>query len=285
MDDKRTYPKWTGEIMALFLAGSAHFLTGRRMAGLAWHFGTLAALQFGVLVAVMAGDATGGLAILPFLAALALWCVMLTQSYRPVPRIGALGWVVVIVAGVGLNRFWAWNFSNLAQTYRISSASMAPTIVDGDWIFVEKLSLMFGDPERGEIVVFRTDGIPTPTPGTEFVMRIAGLPGDRIRIHPPNLIVNGQVLTTPPVFKKIASSEPPFNGFQLVSPGIPGGAVLSRPTDEIVLGPDEYFVLGDNTPRSRDSRCWGPLPRQNITGRVKAIFWPPSRADQPVNKE
>ena len=53
--------------------------------------------------------------------------------------------------------------------------------------------------------------------------------------------------------------------------------ILTKPTDQIMLVQDEYFVLGDNTVNSKDSRYWGPVPRDNIIGRVVKIYWPPGR--------
>lgn len=101
-----------------------------------------------------------------------------------------------------------------------------------------------------------------------YLKRVAGLPGERIRIDPPNLLVNGQPVLEPPIFRRIAWER-----------------AVGFPYNEVVLGENEYFVLGDNTARSADSRCWGPVPRKNIIGKVVRIYWPLSRAGQSLGSE
>jgi signal peptidase I len=143
-------------------------------------------------------------------------------------------------------------------------------VVSGDHLFVERLSYRFGKPKRGDIVVFRTAGIESLPPNTFYIKRVAGLPGERIRIEPPFLIVNDQKVTNPEIFSTISSESDGYAGFEL-------GGRLSTPTDEFTLGPDEYFVLGDNTRNSADSRYWGPVPEKNIVGRATRIYWPFTR--------
>ncbi len=150
----------------------------------------------------------------------------------------------------------------------------AGIVTAGDHVFIERISYLFSKPKRGDIVVFRTEGIPTLPPGTFYIKRIAGLPGERIRIAPPFLIVNGHEVMEPPIFKTISTSSGGYAGFQLAGPV---GGRLSKPTDEITLGPHEYLVLGDNTQNSFDSRFWGAVPERNILGRVTRIYWPFTR--------
>jgi signal peptidase I len=218
-------------------------------------------------------------------AASALWIIMLKQSYRSVPRIGFLGWIAVIVINVTLNYTWAGAIRTVVQPFRVPTGAMAPTVQPGDCLFVEKVSTALGQPERGDSIVFKTDGIPSLPPGTCYIKRVAGLPGDRVRIEPPNLIVNDQVVSAPPVFARISSVVPPFAGFQLAFAGMPVGALLTKPADEIVLGRDEFLVLGDNTRNSCDSRYWGAVPRENIVGKAARIYWPLNRIGQSLGKE
>jgi len=145
----------------------------------------------------------------------------------------------------------------------------------GDWLLAERVSYRFRDPRRGEIAVFRTDGIDTLPPGTFYIMRIVGLPGETIRIDPPFLLVNDEKVVEPPIFEKISSGSDGYAGYQRVSPFQPG--LRRPPANEFVLGEDEYFVLGDNTRNSRDSRYWGAVPRKNIIGRATRVYWPFSR--------
>ena len=141
----------------------------------------------------------------------------------------------------------------------------------------EGVTYWFRGPARGEIVVFKTTGIP----GTEFrplfVQRVAGLPGERIRVVPPNILVNGKELKEPRIFARISSARDGWKGYQLAEPHPEYERAMRSPQDEIVLGPDEYFVVGDNTTMSADSRYWGPLKRANIIGRATRIWWPVGR--------
>ncbi len=153
----------------------------------------------------------------------------------------------------------------------------AGIISAGDHLFVERVSYRFVKPKRGDIVVFRTDGIETLPPRAYYVKRIAGLPGERIRISPPLLIVNDQKVTEPAIFRRIADGSDGYAGFQLtVGAGHLSGR-LAKSSDQVTLGPEEYFVLGDNTRNSRDSRYWGAVPRRNIIGKVTRIYWPFTR--------
>lgn len=365
MNEKPPYRKWVGVVLGFLLHGSAHFLSGGRAAGLKWYFGL-----FGCGVAAVALVATPG--TVPFilgvafgLASVVLWVVMLKQSYRPVRRIGFLGWLAVIVLAVVLNNALKLSVRQFVHPFKVPTGAMQPTIFGihghalpadssdkpnllqwvvsgeryvavkakssgilsaprhnlggpsrltymvadqayelprfaaalkqpgehvsagdelwsgvitaGDHLFVERLSYRFGRPKRGDIVVFRTKGIESLPPDTFYIKRVAGLPGERIRIDPPFLIVNDQKVAEPEIFKVISSASDGYAGYQPATHAGPIGGLLSKPTDEVTLGPDEYFVLGDNTGNSRDSRYWGAVPEKHIIGRATRIYWPFSR--------
>jgi len=100
------------------------------------------------------------------------------------------------------------------------------------------------------------------------------LPGETIDIESPYVLINGERLTDPPIFAKIASQQDGFSGYctlQAMGEGEDKGVSLP-----LTLGTDEYFVMGDN-PHSFDSRFWGPVHRQNITGKVIRIYSPFAR--------
>jgi len=274
MKKKTPYRKWIGVVLGLLLYGSAHFLSGRRVAGLKWYFG-LFACDFAALVFI----ATPG--TVPFifgvvlgLASIVLWFTMLKQSYRPVRRIGFLGWLAVIVLACVLNNGLSLLVRQFVQPFKIPSGAMSPTIISGDHLFIERLSYRFGKPKRGDIVAFRTDGIKSLSLDTIFLQRVAGLPGDHIRIEPPFLIVNDQKVLVPEIFNTISSALDGYTGFQLT--GRMTG-LLSNHTDEVTLGSDEYFVLGDNTRNSLDSRYWGAVSEKSIIGKATRIYWPFTR--------
>jgi signal peptidase I len=175
----------------------------------------------------------------------------------------------------------------IVQPFRVSTKSMAPTLrgptdPDGharaaDLILVDRLTYELRPPRRGEIAVFRTDEIANlvPTnPGSFYVMRIVGLPGERLSIQAPFVYINGQPVTEPPILLEIESRQADFQGYFLSPTGAAMSTVLKDESDSILLGPDEYFVLGDNSRYSRDSRFWGPIHRRDIIGRVTKIYWP-----------
>jgi signal peptidase I len=147
-------------------------------------------------------------------------------------------------------------------------------IVAGDQFMVDKITHLFRNPRRGEIVVFQTDGLSGGKPGEYRVLRVAGLPGERVRIEPPWLLVNDERVVAPPIFATIAGKEQGYEGFLSAASA---GAPVETPSREITLSADEYFVLGDNAREACDSRDLGPVPRRNIVGRVTRIYWPLDR--------
>ena len=178
----------------------------------------------------------------------------------------------------------------IAQPFKIPTGAMAPTLQGigklpdgrtevGDHILVDKLSYRFRSPQRGEIVVFRTDeiaGIPDASRGQFWVKRVVGLPGERVSLKPPYVCINGQPVTEPVIFAEIAERRNGHTGYVLPAGDFPPSRLRSE-ADSIQLGHDEYFVLGDNSPRSLDGRFWGPLSRRAIIGRVTKIYWPAER--------
>jgi len=155
--------------------------------------------------------------------------------------------------------------------FRMPTNSMAPTICGGDHLLVNKLA---GRPRRGDVVVFRTDEVVNITAGARgkiYIKRVVGLPGEQISFEPPRVLINGHPLTEPPILEKIQSAQDGFGGY--VSP-----AIGPPPTNCHTLGPDEYFMLGDNSAHSYDSRYWGPIKRRAIIGRAVCIYWPLGRS-------
>ena len=144
----------------------------------------------------------------------------------------------------------------------------------GDYLFVDKLTYKFFQPHRGDLVVFHTSGISGINTDTFYVKRLAGLPGDTLRINPPFLYVNGQ-LASGPGFRRVMSATDGYHGYAL------GRAYLARPDEEFQVPKESYFVLGDNSYNSFDSRYWGCVPTANMYGRVARIYYPLSRIGVP----
>lgn len=145
------------------------------------------------------------------------------------------------------------------------TSAMAPTISSGDHIIMEGVTFLNRKPRRNDIVVFRTDGIDSLPGGNFYVKRVVGTPGDRLRIEDGKLFVN----ETPIEFRNAAE--------EIHYTFLPGARYLGSDTEEVIVTPDHYFVLGDNSPISADSRIWGFVPTRNIVGRALYCYWPAER--------
>jgi signal peptidase I len=142
----------------------------------------------------------------------------------------------------------------------------------GDQVFVDKVSYNFVKPHRGDVFVFRTNhifGIPDdPETGAPFfIKRLAGVPGDTLRINAPLLYSNGK-LAQGAGFRRVMSAKFPYRGYA------PGRDYLANPEQTFTVPPHRYFAMGDNSYNSYDSRWWGPVPEQNLVGRGLFVYWP-----------
>ena len=142
----------------------------------------------------------------------------------------------------------------------------------GDQVFVDKCSYNFVKPQNGDVFVFRTNNIPAirpdPVSGPPFyIKRLAGLPGDTLRIDPPFLFINGKKAQGYG-FERVMSARPPYRGYA------PGHEYLSKPDQTFTVPRDGYFAMGDNSYNSFDSRYWGPVPVENLVGRGLFVYWP-----------
>ena len=146
----------------------------------------------------------------------------------------------------------------------VPSPSMMPTLQRRDFFLENKLVYRFRPPRRGEIIVFhppRAALLPGTAQSEDFVKRIIGLPGEVVRIR------GGKVHIRPK-----GAAE-----FVLAEPYVDPERLDYGDFGPITVGPDEYFVLGDNRRQSRDSRYWGCVPRKNVSGKAFWRFWPPAR--------
>jgi len=145
----------------------------------------------------------------------------------------------------------------------------------GDQVFVDKLSYNFVKPHRGDVFVFRTNRIlgirEDPETGAPFyIKRLAGLPGDSLRIVPPFLYINAGKAEAYG-FDRVMASKNGYRGYAV------GGSYLGDSTRTFAVPPSSYFALGDNSYNSYDSRYWGPVPEQNLVGRGLFVYWPFTR--------
>ncbi len=157
----------------------------------------------------------------------------------------------------------------LVQAFRIPTGSMRTTLLEGDIILVNKF--IYGakipftsfrlpalrEPKRGDVVVF----IYPQDPKKDFIKRLVAVPGEKVQIKNGTLYVNDLPLL-----------DPLFNRTYYYNRGDFG-----REGQEITVPKNSFFVLGDNSASSQDSRYWGFVPAQNILGEAMVIYWPPQR--------
>ena len=142
--------------------------------------------------------------------------------------------------------------------FKIPTGSMEPTLLPGDKIFVNRFIYRFRSPQRGDVIVFRYP----EDPRRDFIKRLVAFGGETIEIANGKVRINGQIVDQPEIFQKI-------NYFNR---GVYGAAEA-----QITIPYDCYFVLGDNSSSSRDSRYWGFVPRKLLLGEAFVIWWPPTR--------
>jgi len=188
---------------------------------------------------------------------------------------------------------WAFNItvllfatSTIAQPFVIPTGSMESTLLVGDHVIVDKLAysphgslagrvLPYEEVKRGDIIVFRWPVDITQT----YVKRVIGVPGDRIRIDGKEVYRNGAKLVEPYVQHVDARSVPYrdyFPSAQIPLEVYPQGRQMldgNVRDGEIVVPEGHYFALGDNRDNSSDSRFWGFVPRENITGKPLLVYW------------
>ena len=142
--------------------------------------------------------------------------------------------------------------------FKIPSGSMHPTLIEGDRILVNKFVYRLREPQRGEIIVFKYPD----DPKRPFIKRLAGIGGDTVEIRGGQVIVNGQPLDGPGIFG---------HNFYY------NQGSYGQERQAITVPKDSFFVLGDNSASSHDSRFWGFVPRPLLIGRAMVIFWPVTR--------
>jgi signal peptidase I len=167
----------------------------------------------------------------------------------------------------------------LVQAFYIPSSSMEETLQINDRVMVNKLAYQFGEPQRGDVVVFDDPRDPDPpeeslfaavrrnvgeaiglsVPRSEFIKRVIAVPGDTIETRGDMVYINGILLNEPYV-----ALDP--NG----GPSCPDQESMLVPTGEI-------FVMGDNRDHSQDSRCFGTVSIDTIVGKAFVIMWPADR--------
>jgi len=153
--------------------------------------------------------------------------------------------------------------SNVIEAYKIPSGTMMPTLMIGDRIFVNKTIYKQSEPKRGDVAVF----IAPDKFDKNYIKRVVGLPGETIEIKDGKALINGVVITEPAVFRK----NHYYNAGEYAKAGQP-----------VKIPEDSYFVLGDNSSSSKDSRYFGFVPRKSFIGKAFKIYYPFDRSG-PIN--
>ncbi len=184
-----------------------------------------------------------------------------TENNKEIKHISPLStawnnWIKDIVVFVALVVFVVLPIkAYIAKPFVVSGDSMYPNIKNGDYLIVDQISYKFKGLNRGDVVVFRYPN----DPSEHFIKRVIGLPGETVT-------VNGQKVTIKSGNETITLDEPFIelkgNNFQTQT-----------------LGPDEYWVMGDNRLQSKDSRAWGPLNKSFLVGRPVVRLFPINKID------
>lgn len=186
------------------------------------------------------------------------------------------------------------------EAFRIPSGSMIPTLLVGDWLFVNKLVYGpvvpftdirlpgYAEPQRGEVVVFESPYQPDEAargmdPQPTLVKRLVGVPGDTLYMREGVLYVNGEPQPQGPEFAGNVVGNPdevnPLFSWQLRFhlPHTRFGPPPAQPTHDhwgpILIPEGHYFMLGDNRYESKDGRYWGLVPRENFRGRPLFVYY------------
>lgn len=134
---------------------------------------------------------------------------------------------------------------------------MEPNFNDGEFLLTDKVTYRFSEPKRGDVIVFEAPG----TNGDEFIKRIIGLPSETISVSNGKISINGKVL----------------NENYLPDALFTDGGKFLKEGQSVTVPDNHYFVLGDNRTASSDSRTWGFITKDEISGRAWITYWPPPK--------
>ncbi len=159
---------------------------------------------------------------------------------------GFLRFVIDVAQTLVLSLVLFLAINAVSARIKVDGYSMEPTLRDGEFVIVNRLSYKYADPKYGDIIVF-----PYPAnPNQEYIKRVIGVPGDEIVIAGGTVSVNGEILG-----EEYIKAPPAYTGSWIVPD-------------------DSLFVLGDNRNNSSDSHNWGWVPAEEIVGKAIFVYWP-----------
>ena len=175
---------------------------------------------------------------------------------------------VAVLLAVGVRIF-------IAEPRFIPTTSMEPTLLVDDRLIIDKISIRWQKPERGEIVVFNPPTNPVvPDASKVYIKRVIGLPGDRVSIHDGKVFVNDVPLNEPYIAEPIKYTLPTQDDALCSNCFRPSGIQSSNGQPYFTVPANKYWVMGDNRNNSLDSHAWGFLPEENLVGRAVFRYWP-----------
>lgn len=190
-----------------------------------------------------------------------------------------------LIQGLGLNRRLIRQAQSRGEPLTIPPGVYRFKIEVGDQIFVDKVSVHFRPPDRGEVFIFTTTGIP----GIERSLALRGVPhgqyyvkrnvartGDSIRIEPPVLLVNERPADGSQAVRRNNAAMAPYRGYQSMGSFVENGQTvhLTPETFYYLQSKELFWAMGDNSFNSEDSRYWGAVPGRNVVGTGFMVYWP-----------
>jgi signal peptidase I len=164
-------------------------------------------------------------------------------------RSGFLRFVIDVLETLVLSVILFAAINAVSARIRVDGASMEPTLQSGEFVIVNKLAYVLGEPKIGDVIVFHFPR----DPEQEYIKRVIGLPGDHVEIKEGKVFVNGE-----PLEEEYIAASPVY-------------------TYNVDVPSDQLFVLGDNRNNSSDSHSWGPVPMEYVVGKAVLIYWPPTQ--------
>jgi|GEM_PF-1317409 len=286
-EERAVYRKWVNVVTSLLLPGLAQVLSGRVVAGVNWFLGSLAGGAVVLILVIFAKLPIESTSI--WLIRIGFHVVAAADGCKKgIPRLNFVKWLGVVVAVVFVPILTVVTGPLiLLRPLKIPTAGMEPTLMgnqtardgsvikEGDHILAERFAYLFHKPRRGEIAIFKTQAINAQQrdsfrvpPDQLYVKRIVGLPGERVSVQANAIYINGEKLVEPKIFETIMARTNPLPEHLY--------GVVKQP-DEITLGANEYYVLGDNLWNSLDSRYYGAIQGGYFGGKVFLIYMPGER--------
>ncbi len=175
----------------------------------------------------------------------------LNPKYKQIIREYAEAIVIAFILAMIIRTF-------VIQAFKIPTGSMRPTLIENDRILVNKFIYRFKKPQRGDVIVFRYP----EDPKKDFIKRLIAKPEETVQIIDGNIWIDGKLVEEPQQVRSIYYYNQGAYG---------------RAAKKVRVPEDCYYVLGDNSSSSRDSRYWGFVKRKDILGKALVIYWPLTR--------